>query len=81
MVTFDFSLCFSFGKKKKCQTETPTIGQFLSSAHDIVSTISATVSNSTLINYNTALRSLTAFCQDNVSNRHMTADTMADYQQ
>jgi len=81
MVTFDFSLRFSFGKKKKRRAETPTTGQFLSSAHDIVSDLSATVSKSTLINYNTALRSLMAFCHDNGRNAPMTADTMAAYQQ
>lgn len=81
MVMFDFSLRFSFGKKRKGNMEVPTIGQFLLSAGDSVSIISDSVSKSTVINFNTALRSFSIFCREYGDSAPMTAYTMSAYQQ
>lgn len=78
---FDFSLSFSFGKKQKDHTETPSVGQFLLSANDAVTTLSGNVSKSTVINYNTALRSFSIFCSEHDDSAPMTADTMSAYQE
>lgn len=81
MVMFDFSFRFSFGKKRKDNTEVPTIGQFLLSANDCVNVVSDCVSKSTVTNYKTALRSFAAFCREYGNDGLMTAATMTSYQQ